>query len=395
MALNAACVFEMRTTGDANNGGGFKTGASGSDFSQNDNPTATLTTLSVVNADTTKITVSLTDYTVTTNDVGNVYRNSGGSSTTGWYEITAADTALNTWTLDRSIGTAAQTCTGKMGGAISTFQDAFFETLEPGNVVHVKFGTYTVGAAISVAKDGAETAYIKITGYNTTRGDVPTGTSRPTIAAGANTFIFDDYWYFDNFIFTSSQTTGWKGDGGCTWENIKATNSSTGNAINLGNASISGTSAINCEAVSSGGTAIGGTSAGVIHGCYIHDSVNGINSDPLSIAFNIFDTITTKCILVGNTPSVINNNTFYGGGTAQGIGIDLNSVRKVMITNNIFNKLTTAITNVSVMVGLVDYNNFFGNTTDRTNVNVGAHDVAIDPGFVDAPNGNFAITGAI
>jgi hypothetical protein len=34
MALNAACVFEIRTTGSDSNGGGFNSGASGTDRSQ-------------------------------------------------------------------------------------------------------------------------------------------------------------------------------------------------------------------------------------------------------------------------------------------------------------------------------------------------------------------------
>jgi Na+(H+)/acetate symporter ActP len=41
------------------------------------------------------------------------------------------------------------------------------------------------------------------------------------------------------------------------------------------------------------------------------------------------------------------------------------------------------------------YNDFYNNTTNRTNVTAGANDMAINPDFVDAANGNFAIGSAL
>ena len=198
MAINAAIVFEVRSGGSDNNGGGFKTGASGTDRTLQTNAQANITTLSVVNATTTKITVSLTDYTVSTTDVGNCYNNTGGTSTAGLYEITAVDTVLNIWTLDRSIGTAGQTCTGAMGGCFATPGKACAVATVDGHRIWVDDATYTmttatVGSA-GPCKFPTTSTNIKLEGYQTTRGD-RTGTMPilnwgAVASPGSTTYMF-------------------------------------------------------------------------------------------------------------------------------------------------------------------------------------------------------------
>lgn len=423
-ALNSAIVFEMRSTGNANNGGGFKTGASGVDYSQQDSPQATLTTLSVVNADTTKVTISLTDYTVHANDVGNVWRNTGGTSTAGWYEITAVDTVGNTWTLDRAIGTAAQTCGGRMGGAISTFQDAFFETLEPGNKVWVKYASpFNMTENLTVAKDGTAAAYITIEGYKTTRGDAPTGSDLPDIqATGSNfTFTFDDYWEIKYLSFN----TGGQGIRvdiggkilGCT--STTSTASGTQEAFDLGNgtdnqiinskavttnsgaqgaitAGSSGSQIIGCQ-VDSAGLGITAAASLTINGCYI-EAVTGISVGTAGL--NITDTIMSGCTtavnfsIAGAARAFLKNVTIYGAETPAGTGISIGATSTSIIWRNlILYGLTTGITRTTSADNTVfgDYSNFFNNTTDRTNVTAGANDVALDPQFTNAAAGDFSI----
>jgi len=121
MALSANTVAQLRTDGDDNNGGGFITGASGTDYSTQTSAQATLTTASIVHTTTTQITVDGGDYTVAAGDVGNLLNITGGTATAGWYEITAVDTGNNRWTLDRSAGTSTQTLVAKMGGALASF----------------------------------------------------------------------------------------------------------------------------------------------------------------------------------------------------------------------------------------------------------------------------------
>lgn len=189
MAIAAASVFEVRTGGSDNNGGGFVTGASGTDRTLQDTAHATLTVLSVVNATTTIITVSLTDYTVTANDVGNLLQVTGGTATAGFYQITAVNTGLNLWTLDRAVGTAGQTVVGAMGGALASPGKAAKAMTVTGNRTWVKAGTYTMttstaGAAGPLAF--VNSVNVSMEGYSSTRGD---RAGRPLISAGAVTTI--------------------------------------------------------------------------------------------------------------------------------------------------------------------------------------------------------------
>ncbi|MEK6860373.1 MAG: hypothetical protein AABY07_00240, partial [Nanoarchaeota archaeon] len=107
MALNDAICWEVRTTGDDANSGGFKTGASGTDRSQQDAAHVTFNGTTVT-ATTTGIssTMTLAGYTVISGDVGNIIQISGGTNfTSGFYEITSVDTGFNNWTVDRNCST--------------------------------------------------------------------------------------------------------------------------------------------------------------------------------------------------------------------------------------------------------------------------------------------------
>lgn len=155
---------------------------------------------------------------------------------------------------------------------------------------------------------------------------------------------------------------------------------------------------VNCEAVSTVGYAIRfNTNHNRLFGCYMHDSTAGIYvgaSYGNRIFFNIIDTCTTGYAATGNTGNTqFINNTVYNCSTA---GFSGNVTDKATIINNIFDTCGTGITFTSQYnSNYADSNNFNGNSTNRTNIAVGDHDTAVDPGFVDAANGNFAITGAI
>src|SRR5689334_4033214 len=105
MALSANTVWEIQTGGNDANGGGFVTGASGTDYSQ----TATKRTATGSDDSTTDAvangTTTLTSATAnfTTEIVGNIICLSGGSGslTKGWYQV-ASRTNATTIVLDRS-----------------------------------------------------------------------------------------------------------------------------------------------------------------------------------------------------------------------------------------------------------------------------------------------------
>jgi hypothetical protein len=182
MALHANIEWEIRTAGNNDNGGGFKVGATGVDRCQQDAAHAVLTTASTVHSTTTQINVDAGDYTVSTQDVGNIIQITGGTATAGFYEITAVDTGNNRWTLDRSAGSSGQTVVGRMGGALAHPQ-TIGSVIVAGNTIHIKSGTYLkVGSNSYVLQStvqGGSGTPINWIGYNTTRRDRPIGNNRP------------------------------------------------------------------------------------------------------------------------------------------------------------------------------------------------------------------------
>jgi hypothetical protein len=196
VALNAAAVFEIRAGGNDSNGGAFKTGASGTDYSQQDSPQVTIdgsTITAAVHTTTTQLT--LTGYSVAAADVGNHVNVTGGTATAGLYEITAADTVNNRWTLDRSAGTAAQTATGRMGGALATPGRASQFATVAGQSIYLKYSAtaYDCSASSNVAGGRVSlAASVSLIGYDTTRTRYNTDANRPIMRASANSMSITD-----------------------------------------------------------------------------------------------------------------------------------------------------------------------------------------------------------
>lgn len=192
MALGENVTWECRADGDNANGGGYYQGAGGIDRSQQAAAHATLTTASVIHSTTTQLNVSAGDYTVTSDDVGNIIFITGGSATAGRYRVTAVDVGNNRWTMDRSMGTAGQTCPGKFGGGLATPLYACANAWVGGNTIWLRkdAGTFLHTATWLTGNTASNwtgsTRGNRILGYNTTRGDIPTGTDRPLVQQSTN-----------------------------------------------------------------------------------------------------------------------------------------------------------------------------------------------------------------
>ena len=196
MALNRTVVFDIRTTGDDLNGGGFNTASGGTDYSQQDAAQLSLTDCATSGTGVTTLTSATGGFTAAM--VGNVIHLSSGTNlTTGFYEITGF-TDTNTVTLDRSpddgVG-GVSGATGKVGGSLATpgvMRDIVFSD---GNEVWIKSGTYTLSTGTAgpggpVTFLSANLANILISGYNSTHGDL-SGTvgsaNRPLLDRGTVT----------------------------------------------------------------------------------------------------------------------------------------------------------------------------------------------------------------
>jgi hypothetical protein len=211
-ALPSGTVWEVRpTVGSNTNGGGFVTGSSGTDWSQQNAAQYALTN-GVTNGTTTVATVS-----ASADMVGNIAFISGGTGgiTAGWYQIVSQVTGVSL-TVDRSTGLSAGTgVTINIGGALAT-PSAANSSATAANVIWIKAtGSYTTSTTMTINLDSGAapgTPYSFI-GYTSTRGD----NGQATWTTATNSIDLIDFSaavnvFFENIIFTSTAGTpglGW------------------------------------------------------------------------------------------------------------------------------------------------------------------------------------------
>jgi hypothetical protein len=401
MALSSACVWEIRSTATANNanGGFFKAGATGTDYSQQDAAQWNLTGLSSAGAGAVIPTVS-----AAATMVGNgLHVISGTNATVGWYEIISVVVGVSI-TVDRNW------CTGvvasgviNIGGALSLNSATANQTdtnvaatFVAGNTVWFK-GALTLAANFTTT-NGTALLPITLKGYASSRGDNPTGATRPTINCAA--FIF--YATVRNMVMylslTGTGTNVYQQGVGTYGRYLKVVNTSTtanrGAMAGITNANY----CMQCEFVSYRGYAVN-QPLGVIAFCYIHDSSIGIvgsaSAGNTIIVNNLITSCVTSAISLATSGTGINsvyNNTLHGCSNKLGTGISLATGANVTdIYNNIITGFVTGISHADATnLTVADFNDFFNNTTNRTNIAVGAGDITLDPAFTNVGQ----ITGA-
>lgn len=254
MAIAAASVFEVRTAGNDTNGGGFVTGAAGTDYSlQNSKNTVgtDISTADAVAVGTTTITSATANFGTTI--VGNIIYFSGGTgSITGtWRQVTARASATSI-TVDASIA-ASTGMTMNIGGALLSPGQAQAIATVGGNVIFIKYNAtpYSItSATVNIAGGCMSPNNPKsIIGYDTTRTILNTDVNRPTLqASGINTAIIITstnafVMYVANLIVDGASLTSIRGfDAAATLYNCKALGC-TNNGF-----SINSNTAVKCEA---------------------------------------------------------------------------------------------------------------------------------------------------
>lgn len=391
MALSSTIVWEVRAGGDVDNGGGFKTGASGADYSQQDSAQESYTTLATSGVGVTTVTCGGGD-TFDADIVGNLIRLvSGTNATAGWYEVTARNSAteivIDSAPDDGGGGLASGV--GNMGGAVFLSDTLLDNTALPGHLFYVKADAiHTMIEGISLTNDGSTSDPITLEGYNTTRGDEPTGDNRPLIACGANAFSPDDYFHIKNLRFTISEPGGVDLDNGAFISNIKVQNNSESDnreAVDfLGHV-------VGCELISDNGIALRiGTSRSSASENYIHDSDTGIffSTDGSTNIKNIIANCEIGIDVNSAEDGFISHNIIYGCTT----GISGTTGYNTFVINNILDNNTTG---ASWSTADINSNNFdynvWNNDTDTSNATKGVNSISNDPKLVDPDNGDFRL----
>ena len=326
MALSATQVWEVRTTGNAANSGGFNSAAAGTDRTLQDAPHVIIdgvTITATVNAVTTDL--DIVGYATGAADVGNTIRITGGTMTAGTYQIDSI--VAGRWRLDRSAGTAGQTGTGRMGGAQS--DPALVAAVTVGtNTIWIKSGVYLFTSATQNVAGGCISTPVGAQvwqGYQTTRGDF--GTPPILRASGINTATLFALSQNDGKLFNVEvdgqllvAIRGIDATGRATLINCYARNC-TNSGIRSSSTS---TAAIMCGVTgcTTAGAAFldaGGGVQGTFYGCWARgNTVTG---------FSLSGYFAHRCISASNTGAtsdgfVVGSNVVIADCTAYGNGRD-------------------------------------------------------------------------
>ncbi len=329
MALSANTAFEVRSTGsDTACSGGFRAGASGTDYSTQDSAQASFTNLGCLNNSTT-LTDNGNNNLFTTAMVGNLIQITSGSHfTTGFYEITSRTDANNV-VLDRTPNSSGLTATvgvGAVGGALATPAKAAGAVVS-GNKIFVKAATYTCTAtntfSTSTTPSNSQMP-CRIIGYTTSRGD----NGRATIKLSTNTGLTGlsmtgNGWMVENLAVDCNSLGTSTGIAIAEFSTVR--NCLVKNFTSIGISLTNQQSLVDsCEVTAGTSAATGGivVTSGIspvtIWACHVHDnSCTGI----VARFFNV----VASCLVVNNTGAssdgissaygtVLLNNTVHGSG---------------------------------------------------------------------------------
>lgn len=270
-ALPGGVQWEVRTGGSDVNGGGFVSGASGTDRSQSDAAFCTSADLATVGTAATSAACPFSAASV-----GNLIQITAGGCSAGFYQVVSV--AVVTATLDRSAGTASG-CTFALGGGLLTLT-ANLTALVSSNVTWIKSGTYTVTAAVTIP--AVSQGVLSFIGYQSTHGDA---SAQPLITTATNSVNLFQFAGIGGYVFRNlsiSSTAGTRGDAFlifnatmpwlqidlCTIDGTKygvEGNFQTGDMVN--NLVVSRTEIKN---TTTGG--IINNQNTLVYGCFIHDS---------------------------------------------------------------------------------------------------------------------------
>lgn len=400
MALSANTVVEVRTAGDDTNGGTFVTGATGTDFSQQDAKNtvgSNISTVDVVAVGTAVLTSATAAFTAAI--VGNgIYLQGGtGALAAGWYQVTIFTNAT-TVTVDRSVA-AGTGITMNVGGALASPGMAAGIGVPSGGIFYIKAGTYLITSATPNISGGcyAPIGTITIThGYQTVRGDF--GTAPLLQASGIATFVLVDVGGADSstanidvdgaglvssrgirqrgFAFkckaSNCTNSGFVQDANCFFARCVATGCSTTGAGFLNG------SFTNCVAHDNTVPGFSMTAGGLSAIRCIADTNTGATTDGWSLTG---DSNLVNCVAYNNgrdgfraTDEACNfTNCIAESNVAVGINLS-GAVDSTLLTNNATFGNPTGIS-LGTGKGVISLNNVVGTSTF----------------FVDAPNQDFAL----
>ena len=332
MALPATAEWEVRpTVGNDTNGGGFVSGGSGTDYSQQDsknpgsgNNQSTTDGVGVGSTSIVSVTASFTSAIV-----DNVVYFDGI-----WYRVVSL-TNGTTIVVDRNTTTGTG-LTLNIGGALATVDQAV-SIMVASNTVWVmgSAGTYLTTAVqtLSSGLNGNAGQPTTFRGYGVTRGDgiqavwqIATNSTNLVNFSGVDNFLFRD---FDFSVAAGTPGYGWYATGndstnitaiGCKWSGgLRCIQGDYGVGYTFNRLIL-----IDCEITGSAGVGVANSSATSMFACNVHDNVGD--------GFQIFSADVFATTYLSRTVFRANNS---GAGAHGGIYCD-DSQRPLFLENCAF-----------------------------------------------------------
>lgn len=391
------------------------TGATWSiDYSQQDAARNTFTDLTFVTGTTfTSATVVFGKQLV-----GNVLKITGGTNyTAGSYVITGVTGTTATLNGTACSG-ASSDGAGSLGGAYASIGSCG-AVMVAGNILWIKYSATpftTTSASSNVSNgrftgpaSGTQVIHTVICGYNSVRGDNPTGATRPELKWGVNagsTLLIDSSssvsFSVRNIIVNGNRASYTNTGGikvcsgflidckitGCSYNPLVAANGATILRLEWTNCSIASNQTIG--------------NAQFFY-CDFHDNTAGIltGNNNSCFEFCIFDTNGTGPTInsINNDNSFIYKNCIFYGNTGTAVAIHANGPYRSHFVNCIFESNTgwgismNETRNTIIMMNCAFYNNTSGKyTADRMQpFNVEGEIIPTTSVFVDAANRDFRL----
>ncbi len=415
MALAATTVWDVRTTGSNTNGGGYDSvlgdAGSGVDYTQQDAAQESYTTLATAGAGVTTLTCSGAD-TFDAGIEGNIlYIASGTNVIAGWYQATARASSTSI-TIDRAPddgGGGIASGVGNMGGCVA-HPEAIRGDVVAGNKIYIETGTYTQLDAndyiLTAGVAGGNGTPIIWEGWAASRGDAPTGATRPLFdgdSSEAKGIVCGVAGNLFRYIrITKCTTTGIDSDNAGSAFVWVQSNSNDGSGGDGGDGQF-----FFCEFGGNTGAGYDTTASGDTNFTYCYSHNNGGNGfakrnsgGTLGCWYCISANNTGGYGFYnqGNTTAMFHNVAYKNSGaTGDGFywsedGSDLTPsfIGNVAFTNGRygFNRAGTS----DRYPPIFDYNSYNGNVTDGlNNITAGDNDNTDAPNFTDGDNGDFTV----
>lgn len=409
MAFAATCVWEVRTTGNDANGGGFDptSGTPGTDYSQQTSPQVTFADLVIDPTTNTNCTSIANPFTSA--HVGNILNITSGTGFTV-QRVQVMSVSSGIATCDKSLGTLSSVSgNGKLGGCLASWGTVANLPTSGNKVWGKATAAYTITANITFSNNATAGSPIVYEGYTTTRGDNGQVTVQITSAATNVFLISGSQLIFKNFILdaNSISTTICARITGqpvvmvnCKYMNFTSKGVSVEAYAYLENIFITGgtSAATGGLSVSNKMRVVGGRItanacngvqllvAGLVIDRVIIDANTGASSDGIQLA-------TAGAT---SSPSSIMNCSIYNNGRHGIFGSGAGSYLGLEITNSIIvnnGGYGVSSTTTNYLVWESNYNAFYNNTSGaRNNVPSGSNDVTLTGvPFTNAGSGDFSL----